>query len=265
MRIYISADIEGIAGISSWCETHSTHPEYSKHAEQLSLEVAAACKGALKAGAREIIVKDAHEEGRNIIHKLLPKEVKLIRGWSNHPYSMVEGLDDTYDAVIMIGYHCGANSNGSPISHTMNPSKVAKMKINGQDANEFLIHTYICHSLGVPVIAVTGDEDLVLMVRDFDPSIATLAMQKGFGDATISIHPDLALERIEAMVQRAIENQKGCTYKKPKSFKLEISYKEHPDAYRASFYPGVDQVDEFSVVYETGYYKDLMSALMFIL
>lgn len=265
MRIYISADIEGISGISNWCETESTHPQYSQHADQMSREVAAACKGALKAGATEIIVKDAHEEGRNIIHKHLPKEAKLIRGWSNHPYSMVEGIDETYDAVIMIGYHCGAHSNGSPISHTMDPKKVRHMKINGQDANEFLIHTYICHALDVPVVALTGDEALVRMVREFDPSISTLATQKGFGNANISIHPDLALERIEEVVQNAIENRKNCTFKKPKSFKLEITFKKHADAYRASFYPGVEQIDEFSVVYETGYYKDLMSALMFIL
>ena len=202
MRIYISADIEGIAGITHWCETESPHPEYNKQAEQMTLEVAAACKGALKAGATEIMVKDAHGEGRNINHRLLPKETKLIRGWSNHPYSMVEGIDDTYDAVIMIGYHSGADSNGSPISHTMNPTKVRTMKINGQYANEFLIHSYICHSLDVPVVTVTGDEALVLKIREFDPNISTLALQKGFGHENISILPDLALERFEAIVQK---------------------------------------------------------------
>ncbi len=265
MRIYISADIEGIAGITHWCETESDHPEYPKHAKQMSLEVAAACKGALKAGATEIIVKDAHGEGRNIIHKLLPKEAKLIRGWSNHPYSMVEGIDDTYDAVIMIGYHSGAHSNGSPISHTMNPTKVRNIIINGQEANEFLIHSYVCHSLNVPVVAVTGDESLALMIRQFDPNISTLATQKGFGDANISIHPDLALERIEAIVQKGIENKENCICHKPESFQLEITYKEHSDAYLASFYPGVTQTTEFCITYSTPYYKDLMSALMFIL
>lgn len=265
MRIYISADIEGIAGITHWCETESDHPEYSKHAEQMTLEVAAACKGALKAGATEIIVNDAHGEGRNIIHNLLPTQVKLIRGWSNHPYSMVEGLDDTYDAAIMIGYHSGASSNGSPISHTMNPAKVRHMTINGQDANEFLIHTYVCHSLDVPVVAVTGDEALVLMVREQHLNISTLATQKGFGDANISIHPELAIERIEALTQRAIENRGNCICSKPESFELEITYKKHGHAYRASFYPGVTQTSEFCITYETTYYKDLMSALMFIL
>lgn len=264
MRIYISADIEGISGITHWCETKSDHPAYQKQAEQMSLEVAAACRGALNAGAREVIVKDAHEDGNNINHKLLPKEVKLMRGWSNHPYSMVEGIDDTYDGVVMLGYHSGAHSNGSPLSHTLYPETVRNIKINGQNTNEFLIHGYVCHSLDVPVVAVTGDEALVLMVRDFDPNIATLAVQKGFGGANISIHPDLALERIEAMVQRGIENRQNCIYHKPEQFELEVTYKHHTDAYKASFYPGVRQTSEFSISYKTSSYKELMSGLMFI-
>ena len=264
MRIYISADIEGIAGITAWSETIMNELDYVKQAKQMSLEVAAACKGALAAGATEIIVKDAHDTGRNINHKDLPKEVKLIRGWSNHPYSMVEGIDDTYDGVIMLGYHSGAHSNGSPLSHTLNPKTVVNMKINGQDANEFLIHAYVCHALNVPVVAVTGDESLAHMVQDFDSNIATLAVQKGFGGATISIHPDLALERIEATVTQGILNRSNCVLNKPEDFKLEITYKKHTDAYRASFFPGVKQISEYVVIYETTSYQELMGALMFI-
>lgn len=264
MRIYISADIEGIAGITAWSETIMNELDYLNQAKQMSLEVAAACKGALAAGATEIIVKDAHDTGRNINHKDLPKEVKLIRGWSNHPYSMVEGIDDTYDGVIMLGYHSGAHSNGSPLSHTLNPKTIANMKINGQDANEFLVHAYVCHTLNVPVVAVTGDESLTHMVQDFDSNIATLAVQKGFGGATISIHPDLALERIEATVTRGILNRSNCVLSRSEDFKLEITYKKHTDAYRASFFPGVRQISEYVVVYETRSYQDLMGALMFI-
>lgn len=264
MRIYISADIEGISGITHWCETESDNDRHRAHAEQLSLEVAAACKGALNAGATEIMVKDAHEKGTNIIHKYLPKEAKLIRGWSNHPYSMVEGIDDSYDAAIMIGYHSGAYSNGSPLSHTLEPEIVDNIKINGENVDEFLIHSYICHGLNVPVVAVTGDEGLVLKVREFDPGIATLAVQKGFGDATISIHPDLALERIEATVQKGIENRKSCVCQSLDKFELEITYKKHTDAYRASFYPGVRQKNEFSIKYDGSSYTELLSALMFI-
>lgn len=262
MRIYISADIEGIAGITTWGEANS--PKDTNYGVKMSLEVAAACRGALEAGATEIIVKDAHDTGCNIIHDYLPKEAKLIRGWSGHPYSMVEGIDDTYDAVIMLGYHAGAHSNGSPLSHTLNSETVANIKINGEDANEFLIHSYICHYLDVPVVAVTGDESLIRMVRKFDPNIATLAVQQGFGGATISIHPELALERIEKIVAKGIKNRSQCKCQKPREFEMEIQYKRHTDAYRASFYPEVEQISEYEVIYKTTSYKDLLTALMFI-
>ncbi len=264
MRIFISADIEGIAGITAWNETLIDDSEYKPAAKEMSLEVAAACRGAIAAGATDILVKDAHDTGRNIIHEYLPQEVKLMRGWSQHPYSMVEGIDDSYDGVIMLGYHSGAHSNGSPLAHTMNPKTIANMKINGENANEFLIHVYMCHALNVPVVALTGDEALTYMVNDFDPNITTLAMQKGFGGATISIHPDLALRRIETIVAQGIEKRRSCILRKPESFQLEITYKHHIDAYRASFYPGVKQLSEYVVVYETSSYQDLMVAMMFI-
>lgn len=261
MRIYISADIEGIAGITAWDETYKNNMDYSK---KMSLEVAAACKGALEAGATEIVVKDAHDTGRNIIHEYLPRQVKLIRGWSNHPYSMVEGLDDTYDGVIMLGYHAGAYSNGSPLAHTLNPKTIANIKINGKNANEFLIHAYACYSLNVPVVAVTGDASLVSMIREFDSNISTLAVQQGFGGATISIHPEVALGRIEKVVAEGITNLKQCICHKPEEFEMEITYRKHKDAYKASFFPGVKQISEYVIVYKTNSYIDLLSALMFI-
>lgn len=97
MRIYISADMEGIAGISRWDETEKGNAEYERYREQMTREVAAACEGAIEAGAEYILVKDAHDRGKNLIHELLPRNVKIMSGWSQHPYNMVEGLDESFD------------------------------------------------------------------------------------------------------------------------------------------------------------------------
>ena len=85
MKIYISADMEGITGVTHWDEVDHNKPPYSYFQEQMSKEVAAACEGANSAGAKEIFVKDAHYSARNIIPSFLPKNVKIIRGWSGHP------------------------------------------------------------------------------------------------------------------------------------------------------------------------------------
>lgn len=264
MRVYISADIEGVTGISKWEETIKESYDYEKYREQMTREVVAACEGAIEAGADYILVKDAHEDGKNLIHKMLPRNVKVISGWSNHPYNMVEGLDESFDAVIFIGYHSGANSNGSPLSHTLHPKQIRNIIINGQDASEFLIHTYASYMIGVPVIAVSGDGELMRRIREFNPQIKTMAVQEGFGGAIVSIHPDLAVERIKKGVKKSLEQIGSYTYEAPKSYEIFIEFINHTEAYKFSFYPGAEQINEYTIRYASSSYMDVLSLLLFL-
>lgn len=141
MKIFISADIEGVATTTLWPETEKGSEDYRQHAQQMTMEVIAACEAASEAGASEIVVRDAHEDGNNLDIWKLPENVTLIRGWSGHPYSMVYGIDPSFDAAIFIGYHSAASSGGNPLSHTesLNPLSV---KLNGTLASEFLLYSY---------------------------------------------------------------------------------------------------------------------------
>ena len=230
----------------------------------MTLEVAAACKGLIEAGVDEILVKDAHEDGKNLIHALLPKGVKILSGWSNHPYSMIEGLDETFDAVVFIGYHSAAGSNGSPLAHSLNPDKIRKITINGQRADEFLIFAYGAHSIGVPVIAVTGDGELIRNVRKFDEQIKTVAVSEGFGGGSVSIHPELAVERIEKSMHKAMEDLDGYKLHKPDHYEMQITFMKHEDAYKYSFYPGVEQISEHTIRYHAEDYMAILSLLLFL-
>ncbi|MHC1747753.1 MAG: M55 family metallopeptidase [Cellulosilyticaceae bacterium] len=267
MRIYISADIEGITGVSNWYDTGDeigNGGAYEAAKLQMTREVAAVCRGLLSSGVTEILIKDAHGSGKNLIHNLLPKEVKIISQWSNHPYGMVEGLDATFDGVIFVGYHSDAKSNASPLAHTLCPRTIKSIKINGEEASEFLIYTYAAYMVGVPVIAVTGDGGLIRKVRSFNPTIQTLAVQEGFGDAIVSIHPEVALERAEVIAKKALENIGSYTVNLEDHFKAEVTFASHKDAYKYSFYPGAKQVDEFTISYESNQYMDILTLLMFI-
>ena len=97
MKIFMSVDIEGINGICSWDETEHDSPRYAEFQKELQKEVNAACRGALKAGATEIVIKDAHDSARNLNCLDLPKEARLLRGWVGSPCSMMAGLDETCD------------------------------------------------------------------------------------------------------------------------------------------------------------------------
>ncbi len=265
MKIYISADIEGITGVTSWNETEKDHSDYPIFARQMENEVTAACKGALNAGAKEIWVKDAHDSGRNINHAVLPRNTKLIRGWSEHPFLMVQELDESFDALMFIGYHSSSGSNHNPLSHTMNASSVNYIKINGKFASEFLIHAYAAASVNVPVVFVSGDKGLCDEINEINGNISTLDVKIGIGNSIISIHNDLAVELTEKKVEETLKkNLDLCKIELPDTFEVEISYPKHAKAYKASFYPGMEQISPTTVLFRTNDYFEVLRMMLFV-
>ena len=114
-KYFISADIEGCTDVTAWHECEVGGTGYGDACRQMSLEVAAACEAILEAG-HEVVVRDGHGSAKNIIHSMLPRGTKLMRGWACHPGSMMAGLDNSYAGVLYIGYHAPAGSNGSQLS-----------------------------------------------------------------------------------------------------------------------------------------------------
>lgn len=264
MKIYISADIEGITGVTHWDETVKDKSDHSDFANQMTLEVRAACQGANKAGAKEILVKDAHDSARNLTHSMLPKNTKLIRGWSGSIYSMVQEIDSSFDALIYIGYHSGAFTDGNPLAHTMNTS-LEYLKLNGDYANEFLIHSYIASYLNIPVVFLSGDKALCDEVKNVDSNILTVAVKEGFGDSTLNIHPELALDLIKDGVEKSLSGDLS-RYKieLPKSFELEVGYRDHFTALKFSNYPGAERSGTKSIKFKHTDYMEVIRAMKFL-
>ncbi|MBC8589412.1 M55 family metallopeptidase [Paratissierella segnis] len=264
MKIFISADIEGVSGSTAWDETERGNELYDYFANQMTLEVKAACEGANEAGAKEIVIKDAHSSGRNIDHRKLPKNAKLIRSWAGHPFSMAEELDDTFDAIIFIGYHSAAGRDTNPLSHTMNTS-LDCIKLNNQIASEFLLHAYIAAYLDVPIALLSGDAGLCEEVKELNENIKTIAVKEGKGNSTINLHPELACDLIKQGVKEILS--KDLSYNRielPKSFILEMRYREHKDAYKRQFYPGVIKTDENTISLKSNDYMDIVKAVHFL-
>lgn len=264
MKIYISADIEGITGVNHWDETVLGDSEHKKFAEIMTEEILAACDGIREFGEAEIYVKDAHDSGRNIDISKLPDDVKLIRGWTGDQYSMLQQLNSSFDAVLFIGYHSGAGENGNPLAHTMN-TRINYFKINGEMASEFHLHTFLAEELKVPVIFVSGDKMLCDRVKAYNSNIETVAVKEGIGNGTINIAPSLSKKRIKEKVLLSMGKISLCHMEKKELFVSEINFKNHQDARRASFYPGVKLVDEHTVSYESKSASELMRTRMFIL
>jgi D-amino peptidase len=264
MKVFISADIEGITGTTHWDETEKKEADYAEFREQMTAEVAAACQGALEAGATEIWVRDAHDSARNIIAARLPPQAHLVRGWSGHPYMMMDGLDTTFQAALMIGYHSRAGSGANPLSHTMSGSDMY-VKINERSAAEFLINAYTAALENVPVVFVSGDAGLCEDAAALVPAITGVAVKQGMGSATINIQPQLAVEKIRDGVQHALQGDLArCRVILPERFSVEICYKSHTKAYSMSFFPGARLKDETTLLFESNSYFDVLRLFSFV-
>ncbi len=265
MKVFISVDIEGIAGIAHWDEATKTHAAYPEFREQMTREAIAACNGAIAAGATEILLKDAHDSGRNIITTNLPECVRIIRGWSGHPFSMVQELDSSFAAVMLIGYHSKAGAEGNPLAHTMT-GQVDRITLNGAAMAEFHLHSYAAALHGVPVVLVSGDKGLSEDVKALNPNIGTVVTTEGIGRSSISIAPQKAVRLIEAAATEALRGDyAACRLTLPSAFTLDVTFNNPTDAYGASWYPGARHIGNRTVRFESSDYFEVLRAIKFIL
>ena len=263
MKIFISADIEGVADTTYWDETDPNKAAYKAHAAQMTREVRAACEGALKAGATEIVVRDAHGEANNIDPLALPEGVKLLRGWSGHPYSMVYGIDRSFDAALYIGYHSAASSGGNPLSHTC-WCHLQSVKINGKPVSEFTLYSWAALLEGVPSVFLSGDRRLCDDAFSLHPGLHTCAVKEGYGGSTLSLHPLDAANAIRDGVERALKQDlKAALGSLPEEFTLELCYKEPWRAAKASYFPGAELAADNTVVFRTRDYFEALRVFCF--
>lgn len=266
MKIYISSDIEGTCGICSWEETESGSAAADYFRKQMSREAAACAQGALDAGAEEVFVRDAHSSAKNIDPSMLPRRTRLLRGWPGDPFCMMSGLDQTFDAAAFTGYHAWASCSGNPLSHTMTP-EMESVKINGAYASEFMINAYIAGYVGVPVVFLSGDRALCDSAAEICPGISTVAVNEGIGNASVSIHPDEAAERIRSAVREALRGdyKNDCRVRMPEHFEAELNYKNHFTAYKYSFYPGAVLEGGRTVRFQSNDYGEILRFFHFCL
>lgn len=265
MKIYISADIEGVACIAGASETDMSCAESAPFREQMTAEVAAACAGAFDGGAEAVVVKDAHWTGRNIDpHRLNAPEarsIELIRGWSGHPFSMVQGLDGSFDMVAFVGYHSAAGRAGNPLAHTVSSRLFSRVELNGVCASEFYLFALAAASVGVPVRFLSGDKALCEDARRLVDGITTVATLEGIGASVKSIVPADAVKRIREGMQQAVSSSVVEPLQLAKEFVFKLEFTKAHEAYARSFYPGVRLVSEREVVLETTNYLEVLAFL----
>ena len=264
MKVYISADLEGVSGTTNWDEvTKGNGAAYPQFQKQMTAEVCAACRGAFGAGAKEIVIRDAHDTAANLLAEELPENTTLIRGWSRHPYMMMQELDTSFDAVMMIGYHSLAGGGGNPLSHTMS-TRIAEVTVNGVPTSEFLINYYTSLYESVPVVMISGDGEICEHATTINESIHTAAVKKGTGASTINLHPKTAVKMIEKAAKRSLQQDvSSCLTELPREFEVEIIYNHAQEAFKISFFPGAELIGARNVRFFATNYFEVLKFFLF--
>jgi D-amino peptidase len=203
MKVFISSDMEGTAGVVDWGQCLLGEPEYDYYRGLLQAEVNAAIEGALAAGADEFLVNDSHSKMQNLRPDALAGSARYLSG-RHKPLYMMQGLDASFAAVFFVSYH-GSMSTSSPLSHTYNPRAIAEVRLNGTVVGESGINALVALGHDVPVVLVTGDNVTAAEAVLICPGIRTAVVKSAVSRfAADSMHPHAARDLIRAEAEAAV-------------------------------------------------------------
>ena len=264
LKVFISVDMEGVCGVVHWEDVSRSGKDYGLFRRLMTEETNAAIEGALAAGATEILVRDSHGSARNILPDLLHPKADLLRDWANSPLVMMEGIDETFDAVIFIGYHARANTPDATLDHTMSSSAVYEVTLNGKKMPEAGINAFIAGNFGVPVALVAGDKAICQQVTELFGEVETVAVKEGIGNAAKMLHPKKAQELIKKKTTDALKRVsdfKPFTFTPP--YTLDITFRDERRAEIASWLPGAKRKTSTTVSYTSNDWMDVLRFFMF--
>lgn len=261
-RIFISVDMEGIAGVVSGEQLSPTGFEYERFRALMTEEANAAIAAARAAGAGEIVVADSHGSMQNLLVEKLPADVQIVRG-SPRPLGMMQGIDASFGGVIFIGYHASTTNPAGVRAHTMSSANLADLRLNGVSVTEGAWNAALAGHFGVPVIAVSGDEAAVTEVATMVAGVETATVKWPYGfHAARSLTPQAARDAIAAAVRRGMEKRAAIApYRVKAPVEMEIRFKSYRPSEVLSWLPGVRRTDAHSIAHTAA---DMVEAYRFL-
>src|SRR5213083_2769901 len=263
MRVYVSVDMEGIAGVVHESQTDPTTPafgaEYARFCRLMTAEANAAIEGALAAGATKVLVNDSHWFMRNLLAEELHPAADLASG-DPKPRSMVEGIDGGFDAALFIGYHARAGTPNAILDHTY-ADRIHDVRLNGTAVGELGLNAGLAGVHGVPVALVSGDSALAAEAKD----LLGAAAPPGSGNKPVSRHaaksvaPAVACRMIREEVPRALERTHApFTLRAPVTLEVDFAMTIHADM--AELCPGATRTAGRTVAFTHPEYGEVFRA-----
>lgn len=267
MRIYISADIEGIAGVVSRAHTRPEGFEYQQARIWMTDSVAAAANAAFAAGATDVVISDSHGNAQNLLLDRLPRQVEVVRSWPR-PLSMMQGIEHgRFDGAFFIGYHAGATNPGGILAHTFYSAVVRDIRVNGMSAPESLINAAIAGHFDTPVLLVSGDDVCIAETKAILPGIEDVTVKWAHSRLSArTLMPEASYELISDGVTRALSRRAEIKpHRIPGPITLELDYLYRQPVEFIAMLKGVEQIDAFTIRYIADDILDLQRFLVFAL
>jgi len=241
VKVYVSVDMEGIWGIVHGDQTSPQAGGYASARKWMAQDVNAAVAGLFAAGATEVVINDSHGGMRNILPDDLDPRASLITG-SPKPLSMMEGIDATYDACLLIGYHARAGTMPAVLDHTISGAVVFAVRVNGLELPELGLNAAIAGAFGVPVVMLSGDGTTCRQaVEVLGPGLKTAAVKEAVGRTAARLLP--RPEALAAIQNAARDGLLGRSQAKPyrlaPPFTFELEFHRSSQAELAPLVPGV--------------------------
>lgn len=266
LKVFISVDMEGITGVVNWDDVSRDGKDYDSFREVMTREVNAAIEGAVRAGATDIVVRDSHGSARNLLPELLDSNARLLRDWSGGPMGMMDGLDESFDAVIFVGYHAKAGTPDALLEHTMSGSNILDISINGVSVPEAGINALIAGHYNVPVVFVAGERALCEQAAALLGSVETVAVKEGVGNGALCLHPEVSRQRIRAGVEKALRGLEDYTpFAMEAPYTLTIRFKNEEKVHQGSFYPGARRTGDWELTFESDALMEIIRAMHWLL
>ena len=248
-KILISVDMEGLAGVVTGAQLGPSGFEYQRFRKFMTDETLAAIAGAMEAGAKEILVVDSHGNGQNILIELLPDNVKVIRSWPRR-FGMVAGIDESFDGVILIGYHSSTHNMAGVRAHTFSSAKLTRVAVNSIAVSEGMWVAMVAGHFNVPVIMISGDDIATSEVKDFLGEVETAVVKEAMGfHSAKSLTPAAATKLIKASSYAAVKNiKKFKAYKiNGSSINLEVTFKNYQPSEILAYLSIIERIDSHSI------------------
>jgi D-amino peptidase len=262
-RIFLSVDMEGIAGAVSSKQISNDGLDYQQSRRVMTDELLAAIDGARKGGATEFVVTDGHGDSQNLLIDALPPDVRLIRG-TPLPLQMMEGIQESkFDGAIFLGYHASASSVRGVRAHTFSSARISEIKVNQLPASEGYFNAGIAGDFGVPVLMVTGDQATVDELRPHLKGAEMVAVKREIGYQSADVVPPIrAQQLIREAATRAVHRIATVTpLKITHPVTVDVTFHFYRPAELLGWLPEVQRTGGRSIRYQS---KDLATAMRFL-